>query len=73
MNASIATHRPLALWRSLLRWGVWFFVATLVWLRAVDEGHSSWEMNEALEPLKVRVLMADWYWYRTMWEISRRP
>ena len=58
----------MALWRSLLRWGVWFFVATLVWLRAVDEGHSPWEMNEALELLKVRVLMADWYWYRTMWD-----
>ena len=25
-------------------------------------------MNEALELLKVRVLMADWYWYRTMWD-----
>ena len=43
-------------------------MATLVWLRAVDEGHSPWEMNEALELLKVRVLMADWYWYRTMWD-----
>ena len=43
-------------------------MATLVWLRAVDEGHSPWDMNEALELLKVRVLMADWYWYRTMWD-----
>ena len=53
---------------SLFRWGVWFFVATLVWLRAVDGGHSPWEMNEALELLKVRVLMADSQWYRTMWD-----
>ena len=56
------------LWRSLLRWGVWFFVATLVWVRAVPGGHSPWEMNEALELLKVRVLMADSHWYRTMWD-----
>jgi hypothetical protein len=53
---------------SLFRWGVWFFVATLVWIRAVDGGHSPWEMNEALELLKVRVLMADSQWYRTMWD-----
>ena len=53
---------------SLFRWGVWFFVAILVWLRAVDGGHSPWEMNEALELLKVRVLMADSQWYRTMWD-----
>ena len=57
-----------SLWRSLLRWGVWFFVAILVWLRAVDGGHSPWETNEALELLKVRVLMADSQWYRTMWD-----
>ena len=53
---------------SLFRWGVCFFVATLVWIRAVDGGHSPWETNEALELLKVRVLMADSQWYRTMWD-----
>ncbi|MCX6870887.1 MAG: hypothetical protein NTY84_09715, partial [Verrucomicrobia bacterium] len=53
---------------SLFRWGVWFFVATLVWIRAVDGGHSPWETNEALELLKVRVLKADSQWYRTMWD-----
>ena len=53
---------------SVFRWGVWFFVATLVWLRAVDGGHSPWEMNEALELLKVRALLADSHWYRTMWD-----
>ncbi len=52
----------------MFRWGVWFFVATLVWLRAVDGGHSPWEMNEALELLKVRALLADSHWYRTMWD-----
>jgi hypothetical protein len=40
----------------------------LAWLRAVDGGHSPWETNEALELLKVRVLMADSQWYRTMWD-----
>jgi hypothetical protein len=37
-------------------------------MRAVDGGHSPWEMNEALELLKVRVLLADPHWYRTMWD-----
>ena len=68
MSTPIATDRPWSVWTSLLRWGVWFFVATLVWLRAVDGGHSPWETNEALELLKVRVLMADSQWYRTMWD-----
>lgn len=39
-----------------------------MWMRAVDGGHSPWEMNEALELLKVRVLLADPHWYRTMWD-----
>jgi hypothetical protein len=68
MNAPVATDRPWSLWRSLLRWGGWFFLGTLVWMRAVDGGHSPWEMNEALELLKVRVLLADPHWYRTMWD-----
>ena len=59
---------PWSLCRSLLRWGGWFFLGTLVWMRAVDGGHSTWEMSEALELLKVRVLMADSQWYRTMWD-----
>jgi|GEM_PF-1931300 len=37
-------------------------------MRAVDGGHSPWEMNEALELLKVRVLLADPLWYQTMWD-----
>jgi hypothetical protein len=37
-------------------------------MRAVDGGHSPWEMNEALELLKVRVLLADPHWHRTMWD-----
>ncbi len=37
-------------------------------MRAVDGGHSPWEGNEALELLKVRVLLADPHWYRTMWD-----
>ena len=53
---------------SLIRWGSWFFLGVLIWVRAVDGGHSPWEMNEALELLKVRVLMADAQWYRTMWD-----
>ena len=68
MVISTPRNQAWPLWRSLLRWGVWFFVAILVWLRAVDGGHSPWEMNEALELLKVRVLMADSQWYRTMWD-----
>ena len=68
MVISTPRNQAWPLWRSLLRWGVWFFVATLVWLRAVDGGHSPWETNEALELLKVRVLMADSLWYRTMWD-----
>ena len=54
--------------RSLFRWGSWFFLGVLVWVRVVPGGHSPWEMNEALELLKVRVLMADAQWYRTMWD-----
>ena len=37
-------------------------------MQAVDGGHSPWEFNEALELLKVRVLLADPHWYRTMWD-----
>ena len=54
--------------RSLFRWGSWFFLGVLIWVRVVPGGHSPWEMNEALELLKVRVLMADAQWYRTMWD-----
>ena len=60
--------KPIVPTRRLLRWGGWFFLGTLVWMRAVDGGHSPWEMNEALELLKVRVLLADPHWYRTMWD-----
>ena len=68
MVISTPRNQAWPLWRSLLRWGVWFFLGTLFWMRAVDGGHSPWEMNEALELLKVRVLMADSQWYRTMWD-----
>jgi len=37
-------------------------------MRAVYGAHSPWEFNEALELLKVRVLLADPHWYRTMWD-----
>ena len=68
MSTPVAPDRPWSPWRSVLRWGVWFFVGTLAWVRAVDGGHSPWEINEALELLKVRVLLADPHWYRTMWD-----
>jgi len=68
MSISIATDQPWSLWRSLLRWGGRFFLGALLWMRAVDGGHSPWEMNEALELLKVRVLLSDPQWYRTMWD-----
>ena len=68
MNAPVATDRPWTLLRSLLRWGGWFFLGTLVWIRAVDGVHSPWDTNEALELLKVRVLLSDPQWYRTMWD-----
>jgi hypothetical protein len=34
----------------------------------VDGVHSPWDTNEALELLKVRVLLSDPQWYRTMWD-----
>ena len=68
MNLSVPSKKPVGTTRRLLRWGSWFFLGTLVWMRAVDGGHSPWEGNEALELLKVRVLLADPYWYRTMWD-----
>ena len=68
MNLPVPSKKPFGPIRRLLRLGVWFFVGTLVWVRAVDGGHSPWETNEALELLKVRVLLADPHWYRTMWD-----
>lgn len=68
MSKSIDTESAQIVVRRLFRWGSWFFVATLIWMRAVDGGHSPWETNEALELLKVRVLLADPQWYRTMWD-----
>ena len=68
MNISVRSKKHVGLTRRLVRWGGWFFLGTLVWIWAVDGGHLRWEGNEALELLKVRVLLADPCWYRTMWD-----
>ena len=68
MSLPVPFKKPVVPTRHFLRWGVWFFVGTLLWMWAVDGGHSPWEGNEALELLKVRVLLADPHWYRTMWD-----
>jgi len=68
MSLPVPFKKPVVPTRHFLRWGIWFFVGTLLWMWAVDGGHSPWEGNEALELLKVRVLLADPHWYRTMWD-----
>jgi hypothetical protein len=68
MSLPVPFKKPVVPSRHFFRWGVWFFVGTLLLMWAVDGGHSPWEGNEALELLKVRVLLADPHWYRTMWD-----
>lgn len=68
MNLSVSSKKPVGPTLRLLRCGGWFFLGTSVWIWALDGGHSPWEFNEALELLKVRVLLADPHWYRTMWD-----
>jgi hypothetical protein len=68
MKPLIAIGRTRIVVKRLFRWSIWFFVVALGWMRAVDGGHSPWEGNEALELLKVRVLLANPDWYRTMWD-----